>query len=270
MKKLFISSIIMNLLFLSILVSIPDIAKANMSKSPIITIIYDNNPYNPDLKTAWGFSCFISGRKKNILFDTGGEGKILLENMKKLGISPSQVDIVFLSHIHGDHVGGLFALLKENQNVTVYIPKSFPKSFKKRIKKHKAKFIEIHTPMKIFENLYSTGEMGSFIKEQSLIITTNKGLIVITGCAHPGVVRIAKKAKELLNKEIFLVIGGFHLVGSSKNRIKRIVDAFKKLKIKYVAPCHCSGDIARKLFKESYGNHFIKTGVGSIIDIGKI
>ena len=60
------------------------------------------------------------------------------------------------------------------------------------------------------KNVYLTGEMGFSIKEQSLILNTPEGLIVITGCAHPGIVEIVKKAKAMLNRDIYLAIGGFH------------------------------------------------------------
>lgn len=99
-----------------------------------IAIIYDNNPYKKGLETAWGFSCFVKGTAKTILFDTGGDGSLLLRNMKSLGIDPKEIDLVFLSHIHKDHVGGLWHVIKRNPKVIVYIPKSFPDSFKKEVK----------------------------------------------------------------------------------------------------------------------------------------
>jgi len=120
---------------------------------------------------------------------------------------------------------------------------------------------------KIYNGVYSTGELGSWIKEQALVINTERGLVMITGCAHPGIVNMVKKVKELFKKDIALVIGGFHLINTNKNEIERIVLEFKKLGVKYVAPCHCSGDIARGLFKRAYGNNFINVGTGSTISI---
>ena len=98
-----------------------------------MTIVYDNNRFDPRLKTAWGFSCVVRGLEKTILFDTGGDGHTLLGNMRQLGVEPAEVDIVVLSHIHGDHTGGLERFLEKNPRVVVYLPDSFPGSFKKAV-----------------------------------------------------------------------------------------------------------------------------------------
>jgi len=94
-----------------------------------ITVIYDNNPYEKELETEWGFAAIINGTDKTILFDTGG-GHLLLDNMQKLSMEPNCVDVVVLSHIHDDHTGGLNSFLEENSDVPIYLPKSFHKSSK--------------------------------------------------------------------------------------------------------------------------------------------
>lgn len=235
-----------------------------------ITVSYDNNPYKERLTTAWGFSCVIRGTEKTILFDTGGDGSILLTNMEELGINPKEIDLVVLSHIHGDHVGGLPSFLEKNPEVVVYLPKSFPKGFKNGVKEYGAKIVEVQGALKICEGVYSTGELGTWIKEQSLIIHTEKGLIVITGCAHPGIVKIVNKVKDLVKDDVLLVMGGFHLGGESKVEIENIVSSFRKLGVNYVGPCHCSGDAARQLFKKEYGENFINVGVGRAITMSDL
>ena len=230
-----------------------------------ITVVYDNNPYKEGLETAWGFSCLIRGLEKTILFDTGGNGPILLANMKKLRIRPEDIDLVVLSHIHGDHVGGLPDFLGKNHEVTLYIPTSFPTRFQEDVKRYGAKVVEVRESVKICEQVYSSGELGWRIKEQALIIQTDKGLMVITGCAHPGIVKIVQKAKDLLKGDVLLVMGGFHLGGKSKNSLENIASDFKKLGVQYVGPCHCSGDTARQVFKKEYQNKFIPIGVGAVI-----
>jgi len=232
-----------------------------------LTIVYDNNPYRKNLETRWGFSCYVKGTEKTILFDVGGESSVLLKNMKKLGIDPNTVDIIVLSHIHYDHIGGLSNFLKVNSEVTVYMPRSLPRSVKDIVNKAGAKLVEVHKPIKICKDVYSTGELGTFIKEQSLLIKTSRGLVVITGCAHPGIVNIVNKAKEILKTDVYLALGGFHLCWMNTRQIKGIVKGVKKQKVKKVAPCHCSGDLARKYFEKTYGKDFILSGAGKKITI---
>ena len=232
-----------------------------------LTIVYDNNPYDNRLATRWGFSCYIQGTEKTILFDVGGEGSVLLSNMEKLKIDPKAVNAIVLSHVHYDHIGGLSCFLKKNQNVAVYMPQSLPGSVKDTVRLAGAHVVDVHKPIKICKDVYSTGELGRFIKEESLIIKTSKGLIVITGCAHPGVVNIVKRAKEMLKSDVYLVLGGFHLCWMSLSKVKKIINGVKKEGVKKVAPCHCSGDIARKQFEKAYGKNFILVGAGKTITI---
>ncbi|MCH7558557.1 MAG: MBL fold metallo-hydrolase [Planctomycetes bacterium] len=233
-----------------------------------ITVTCDNNPYKEGLEAAWGFSAFITGTEKTILFDTGGHS--LLDNMEKLAIEPDRIDVVVLSHIHRDHTGGLGSFLEKNPNVTIYLPVSFPKKFKDNARDHGARIIEVKESMQICENVYSTGQLGRLIKEQSLIIRTDKGLIIVIGCAHPGIVNIVNKAKELIKDDILLVMGGFHLEWATKGRVEKIISAFKQLGVRCVGPCHCSGHKARSLFEKHFGSSYINTGAGKVITLADL
>jgi len=230
-----------------------------------LTIVYDNNPYDYRLKSSWGFSCLIELEEKTVLFDTGGDGEILLYNMRVLNKDPKTIDIVVLSHIHGDHTGGLWSLLQERPTVKVYIPRSFPTEFERRVRKYGAEAVSVDAFLQIDRGIYSTGEMDHGIKEQSLLINTSNGMILITGCAHPGIVNILEKAKTIARKDIYMVVGGWHLSSAGEREIKGIIDAFQRMGIQKVAPCHCTGDRAMAMFKREYGANFIKAGVGSII-----
>lgn len=243
----------------------PEISiESEKEKKPETTLIsiYDNYQIDPDLKTAWGFGCIIKISTEQILFDTGGNSEILLSNMEKMNIDPKSIDKVIISHIHEDHVGGLEGFLEKNSDVTVFIPSSFPNSLRDMITNQGAKFVEITGPRKISNFVYTTGELYGPPKEQSLIINSKRGLIVITGCAHPGVVDIVKKAKELMKKDnVYLVTGGFHHPPIA------VVEKFRKLGVKKVAPSHCTGDPVRKAFAEAYKENFIEYGVGKTIKI---
>jgi 7,8-dihydropterin-6-yl-methyl-4-(beta-D-ribofuranosyl)aminobenzene 5'-phosphate synthase len=232
-----------------------------------ITVVYDNNPYKAGLPTSWGFACVIRGTEKTVLFDTGGNSAVLLNNMQQFGIDPKEIDVVVLSHIHGDHVGGLKGFLRENKNVVVYLPETFPMKFKETLRDSGINIAAVNAPTSICKGVYSTGILGTWIKEQSLIVSTDRGLIVITGCAHPGIVKILKSAKELIEDKILFVTGGFHLGGMSEPQLREIINDFRKLGVKHVGPCHCSGDLARRMFKQEYGDGYMNVGVGRRIEL---
>jgi 7,8-dihydropterin-6-yl-methyl-4-(beta-D-ribofuranosyl)aminobenzene 5'-phosphate synthase len=232
-----------------------------------LTILYDNNPYDYRLKSSWGFSCLIELEEKTVLFDTGGDGEILLYNMRVLSKDPKTIDMIILSHIHGDHTGGLWSLLGEKPTSKVYIPASFPQEFEQKVKKYGGEVVRVDASLEIDRGIYSTGEMDHGIKEQSLIINTSKGMILITGCAHPGILEIIKKAKTTAKEDIYVVLGGWHLSSAGEREIKGIIDAFQRMGIQKVAPCHCTGDRAMAMFKSEYGENFIKAGAGCIIKL---
>ena len=227
-----------------------------------VVITYDNNPYAEGLRTEWGFSCLVRGPDKTILFDTGGEGEVLMANMAALGLDPRAVDVIVLSHAHRDHTGGLSEFLKSNPDVAVYVPRSFDEGFKRRPRGLGAEVIEVGDAVPICENVYSTGEMGSSIREQAMFVVTDRGIVVVTGCAHPGIVSMVEKAKALSGDDVLLVFGGFHLVRAGDREIADVIAGLKQLGVQYAAPCHCSGDAARKIFSEQFGTGYIALGVG--------
>jgi 7,8-dihydropterin-6-yl-methyl-4-(beta-D-ribofuranosyl)aminobenzene 5'-phosphate synthase len=229
-----------------------------------ITLVYDNNAYDSRLQTAWGFGCLIERGETMILFDTGGDGEILLSNMVVLGFDADDVDIVVLSHIHGDHTGGLSSLLASGVRPTVYVPRSFPASFKTQVQASTT-LVEVDKAREISPGIYTTGQMGQGVIEQALVLRTPQGLVVVTGCAHPGIVETVGRAKEVGGDEVYLVLGGFHLGGMNEAKIREIIANFRRLGVQKVAPCHCTGDKAIGLFRDAYREDFIRNGVGTVL-----
>ena len=201
------------------------------------------------------------------MFDTGGEGRRLVSHMKILGKDPGQIDMIFLSHIHGDHTGGLRELTARNPQAEVYVPKSFPSEFDEAAERRGCVALRISSPREIFPGVFSTGEMGVWTKEQSLVVDVEGGAIVLTGCAHPGIVGVIKRAKAMIPGGIGLVMGGYHLFSTNQREIIEVIRGFKESGVERVCPCHCTGDLAMGLFHESYGENYIEGGVGRIIDI---
>jgi len=204
----------------------------------------------------------------SLLFDTGGDGATLLSNMSILGLDLQQIDHVVLSHIHGDHTGGLAAILATGTKPVVYVPSSFPASFKDQLRAP-TQVVEIRESITMREGVYSTGELGSGIIEQSLVLDTVEGPVVITGCAHPGIVDIVTRVREVHDGEIHLVIGGFHLRAKSRGGLQDIADSLRGLGVQKLAPCHCTGDQAMRMFAEEWGCDFVANGVGRMIEIGR-
>ncbi len=234
-----------------------------------ITVVYDNNPYKEGLETEWGFGAVIAGAQKTILFDTGGNDA-LIRNMAKLKIDLTAIDTVIISHNHWDHTGGLDAFLAKNHSVAVYAPISFPDEFKDKVRNSGATLVEVDKAKEVCPNIYLTGQMGDQIIEQSLAIRSDKGQIVLTGCAHPGIVKIVQAVKEMTNEEILLAMGGFHLKGDSEEKIEQVVEAFEELGVRYAAPTHCTGDKARTLFKQHYKDKYLPVGAGYVLKVAEL
>lgn len=232
-----------------------------------VSIIYDNNQYDRLCKAGWGFSSLIRIGDKNILFDTGAEGRILFHNMEKMKIDPKVIDGVFLSHQHWDHTGGLTDLLKANEKAGLYLLDSFSKDFIDKLELSGRKITRINNPTDIFKDIYSTGPLGERIQEQSLLFRTEKGLVVIAGCAHPGAVKIAEKAREIFDQDIHILMGGLHLLEKKNSGIKSVIGQLKDLGVQKVGPCHCTGYAAIDLFKREYKHDFLEMGAGRIVSL---
>ena len=211
-----------------------------------VTIIYDNEVYKEGLTADWGFSCLVESENiPTILFDTGANGSILLSNMEKLNIDTVSIDEVFISHPHFDHIGGLSAFLNVRNQVRVYVPVSL------RGVRSAKEVIYVSEPVKIHENVFSTGELDGI--EQSMVVKTDKGIVLIVGCSHPKMSHILKAASQFGN--VYAIAGGMH--GFSE------FELFKDLDL--ICPAHCTTHKAQ--IKSRYPDKYVGAGAGKVIEI---
>jgi 7,8-dihydropterin-6-yl-methyl-4-(beta-D-ribofuranosyl)aminobenzene 5'-phosphate synthase len=213
-----------------------------------ITIVYDNTAARPDLKAAWGFSAVVDFQGQRILFDVGSKADIFLPNLKQLGIDKSSIQSTIISHEESSHSGGFYRMLPAG---LIY----FLDGFSKR-----------KPPAQLGPGLYSTGDIEGSPPEQALLIETSKGLVVLVSCAHPGIARMVETIEKQRNvKSIRMIVGGLHMYEQSEAQIRPVVAQLQKLNVQSVVLGHCTGDVAMRIFRESYKDRFSTAGAGRTI-----
>jgi len=228
-----------------------------------LIVVIDNYP-DSELKTTWGLSILVKTPKNTILFDTGPNPDILRENLKKLGVDPGEIDFVVISHEHGDHVIGLSYLAKVRPGLRVYVPKGTAE----RIGIHGLDIREVDKTTEVAEGVAVIGWLYGPPAEEALAINVKgRGLVILVGCSHPGVVNIVAKAKTELGIKPYLVLGGFHMMGASEYTCKETIKRLIELGVKKIAPIHCSGDKIRSILEKEFPQNWLKCHVGSVIEV---
>jgi 7,8-dihydropterin-6-yl-methyl-4-(beta-D-ribofuranosyl)aminobenzene 5'-phosphate synthase len=193
---------------------------------------------------------------------------VLLKNMAALGLSPTCVDLVFLSHPHWDHMGGLDSFLEVNPTATVVVHEGFSKHLIRDLESLCAETVVIGAdPQTLAPGVFSTGMLDSQPPEQAMVLDTGGVTAVISGCAHAGMEHIVEQATRLLGKKVDWAVGGFHLMYADAAGVAASIRALQHLDVAYVVPTHCTGNAARAAFRRSYGGRCIDGGVGREIDL---
>jgi 7,8-dihydropterin-6-yl-methyl-4-(beta-D-ribofuranosyl)aminobenzene 5'-phosphate synthase len=233
-----------------------------------LTILYDIVSINHNMKTGIGFSCLIQVGNIKILFDTGGDGLILLNNMHRLHIDPHSIKYLLLSHSRLGNIGGLEDFLNVNRNVVVYIPDKFPAILTENIKIFTKKVHQVLSVQEIYPNVFSLGEFLGIFKEQAMAIRSSKGIIIIVGCAHHGIEVIMQRTQDAFPDEtIFMLMGGFHFSGLSEAEKIKMIETIREYKVQNVAACFCCEEVGRKILQRTYNKNFIPLGAGGTITI---
>jgi 7,8-dihydropterin-6-yl-methyl-4-(beta-D-ribofuranosyl)aminobenzene 5'-phosphate synthase len=269
-----------------------------------ITTLVENTASGADLLAEHGLSFWIEYGDNRILFDTG-QSNILIKNAKVLGIDLAKIDAIVISHGHYDHTGGLSDVLEIAAKAKIYLhPGATEPKFSKNVSGAKSigmpdsakeaiqgqHMIWTATPATIFPGISVTGQVprmndyedvgGAFfvdencqkpdvlLDDQTLFVESTKGLVVVLGCAHSGVVNTLDYISKLTGyNKIYAVIGGMHLLNASQIRIANTIEAFKKYDIQKVVPLHCTGRKAMEDLKHALGNKCMFLGAGGRISL---
>lgn len=267
-----------------------------------ITVLYDAFGRNAAMHKDWGYAALIEYGGKRILFDTGNNPDILAENARAKGIDLTRLDSVVMSHRHGDHMGGLSYVLRVNPKVPIYAPKEgfgvyggdLPGSFYRQdasLPPDRRYFdgappailrfgsawpganvhlIDKDTEMAPGIHLLTlvSDKPGTLeLREVSLAINTPDGLIIVVGCSHPGIDRIAELATSI-NPHIHFIVGGLHMVTASDADVDKMVTALHdRFKVDYIAPGHCTGEPAFTALRKAFGAHYLYAGLGQTVQL---
>lgn len=286
-----------------------------VKKIRITVLTEDYAGYDSPLLGSHGISLLLeiyeSDHQKYILFDVSQSSETILHNMEILGISPRCVDLIFLSHCHYDHSGGLRGMVKAigkedlpvvghptlfrphyvlEPNIRhIGVPKeSHPEELGKF-----ARLILIGTSFSLMPGVISTGEVerevpfektltlktfteedGKLLPDEikddlSLVIRIEKkGIAVITGCSHAGIVNIVQQAIRLTGeRKIRAVIGGFHLIDADEDRIRKTAKALMDLNVESLYVGHCTGLKGEAVLLQLFKDRLCKLHSGMRIDL---
>lgn len=256
----------------------------------ILTVVVDNIAHG-ELAGEWGLSIMVEHAGKKILVDAGAS-ELFAQNMKKLGFDIADVDYATLSHAHYDHGNGMPRFFKENKKAKLYVQDTtaencyFKKFFirkyigiPKRVLTDYADRIEyVSGDYELFEgayliphktsgleaigkreNMYQKTDNGwkpdDFSHEQSLVLDTDKGLVIINCCSHGGAVNIINEvSKTFPDKKVYGLIGGFHLFNKTEKEIRGVAQKIKETGIEFVCTGHCTKERAYGVMKEELGD----------------
>ncbi|ADI32418.1 MBL fold metallo-hydrolase [Staphylothermus hellenicus] len=221
-------------------------------------IVLNDNVGRPGLLNDWGWSVYVEVMGEKILFDADTSPEIIRFNTKQLGVDLEKLDYCFLSHHHGDHYGGFEYFADLKRKLKIYVPPGDVDY----LKNYNLTPIIIREPAKLSTNTWSTGPLKyGYIYEHGLFIYNEEiDPILIVGCSHPGVDKLAGAVKKITGKDLFLVIGGFH------SPPRKVIDNLASI-TKYICPTHCSGEAAKNYVMKTYPEKYCKARTGSIIKV---
>lgn len=226
----------------------------------ITVLVEDTCPKRP-FRGEHGLSLWIQTDNKNILFDTGFSGDVLIHNLKILELRLESIDAFVLSHPHDDHSGGLKLIAEKIKNVPMYctsgaFEENIPEG--ERISEVMLSVHSLKERLEIFPGVWIPQERETInspkpTKEINVVINLEgRGLVVVVGCAHHGLFNMISDAKSLAQNKVplYALLGGFHLKDTEPEEMIKMVNSLKESGWKILAPNHCTGFKALKMMAE--------------------
>ena len=217
----------------------------------------------------WGLSLLVGD---NLLFDTYGVPAVFQRRLQEEGIDVSAIRDIVISHDHWDHTCGLWSIMLKTKGCSVHVCPGASGALVKNIELFGGTVSACGGFQPIRDGWVSTGEMaaaynGNTLYEQALVRMSAMGPVVVTGCAHPGIVPILERVRQWSGVGIYLVLGGFHLLNAADAEILKIIDRMQELGVANVAPTHCTGERATELLRERFGSRFVAIRNGTHVEI---
>lgn len=268
----------------------------------VMSVVIDNKACN-GLKGEWGLSIVVDYKGKKILVDAGASD-LFIDNMAKMNIDIRDIDYAMLSHAHFDHANGIPAFFKKNDKAKFYIrettkdncyakrlffykyigiPKRMMDEYADRIEvvsgdyklmdgvyllPHKTANLEnIGKKEKMYLKTDNGYIYDNFSHEQSLVVDTDKGLVIINSCSHGGAVNIINEVKNTFkDKHIYGIIGGFHLYNKKDAEVLEVAECIKDTGIEFVCTGHCTEERAYNILKGVLEDKLIQLHSGLIME----
>lgn len=270
---------------------------------PTVTVLYDAFGDAGPLRKDWGFAALVEVDGRRILFDTGNDAGVFAHNVKAAGVGLATIDTVVLSHRHADHMAGLAVVLEANPDVVVHAPQegfgiygsSLPSGFYRKDPSLPARqrYFDGQPPETLqfgsawpganFKPHAATTEIAPGVwaiitvsdvagtrelRELSLAVRTDAGLLLVVGCSHPGLPVIVAEAAKI-DPDVHLVVGGFHYVNADDAAIAGVLETLAPYEIDFIAPGHCTGEATFAALQKAYGQRYLFAGLGARLVLGE-